>query len=71
MILQPITPTALQPRPMHMVSACFPQPPQQRIQWSIIKAIRGRYPISSNSVNRGKKIAIGGSITEITRLAVT
>ena len=28
MIRQPTTPAALQPRPMHMLSACLPQPRQ-------------------------------------------
>src|SRR5665648_1010310 len=32
--------------------------------------MRGRYPESSKSVNRGKKIAIGGNITAITQADV-
>ena len=34
------------------------------------KAIRGKYPTSSKIVNSGKKIAMGGSITAMTRAAV-
>ena len=33
-------------------------------------ATRGRYPASSSSVNSGKKIAIGGSITATTQASV-
>ena len=29
MIRQPVTPTVLQPSPMHMVSACRPEVPQR------------------------------------------
>ena len=32
--------------------------------------MRGRYPESSRIVNRGKKIAMGGSITEMTQVRV-
>ena len=32
--------------------------------------MRGRYPKSSSIVNNGKKIAIGGSITEMTHVRV-
>ena len=32
--------------------------------------MRGRYPESSIIENKGKKIAIGGSITETTQLSV-
>ena len=70
MIRHPVTPTALQPRPIHRVSACLPQPPHRRIPPSSKKAILGRYPTSSKIVNSGKKIAIGGSITAITRAQV-
>ena len=37
---------------------------------SKLKAILGRYPKSSKKVNKGKKIAIGGSITLITEVNV-
>ena len=32
--------------------------------------MRGRYPESSSRVNKGKNIAIGGSITEVTQARV-
>ena len=65
-IRHPVTPTALQPNPIHIVRACFPHAPHFRKQLSRLKATRGRYPKSSSNVKRGKKIAIGGSITETT-----
>ena len=37
---------------------------------SKLKAIRGKYPKSSNNVNIGKNIAIGGSITAIIHVTV-
>ena len=53
------------------VQACFPSllpwAPQRRKNESRLKATRGRYPKSSSSVNRGKKIAIGGSMTLTTQ----
>ena len=61
------TAAALQPRPMHIVSACLPQAWQQRKQRSRLKAMRGRKPQSSSSVKSGKKMAIGGSITDTTQ----
>ena len=67
MILHPVTPTALQPKPIHIVRACFPQAQHFLKQRSRLKATRGRYPKSSRSVKSGKKIAIGGSITETTQ----
>ena len=70
MIRQPVTPTALQPSPMHNVNACLPQPPQRCIPRSSRNASRGRYPASSISANKGKKISSGGSITQMTRAAV-
>ena len=51
---------------MHMVSACFPQARQALKHLSRLNATRGRYPKSSRRVNRGKKIAMGGSITATT-----
>jgi len=48
----------------HMVRHCFPQAWHFLKAQSILKAARGRYPKSSSSVNRGKKMAIGGSITD-------
>ncbi len=65
-IRQPVTPAALQPKPMHIVSACLPQAPARLKYLSRLNAILGRYPRSSSNVNKGKNIAIGGSITEIT-----
>ena len=41
-IRQPVTPTALQPSPMHMVSPIFPQLPQTDMAWSRLYATRGR-----------------------------
>ena len=67
---QPVTPAALQPKPIIIVSACLPHALHLAKQQSRLKATRGRYPKSSKSVKRGKKIAIGGSITLITH-AVT
>ena len=66
-ILQPTTPAALQPKPIHMVNACFPDVQHFLKHLSKLKAILGRYPKSSKKVNKGKKIAIGGSITAITQ----
>ncbi|MCQ2434763.1 MAG: hypothetical protein MJ062_05960 [Oscillospiraceae bacterium] len=61
-----VTPTALQPKPIAIVSDCFPQARQEAKQRSVFIAMRGKIPASSMSVNSGKKIAIGGSMTEIT-----
>ena len=55
---------------MHIVNACFPQLPQAQKGLSRLYAIRGRYPESSRSVNRGKNTAIGGSITAATHAVV-
>ena len=55
-ILQPVTPQALQPTPMHIVSACFPHEPQAAKHRSVLKAMRGRNPASSSSENSGKNI---------------
>ncbi|CDC73490.1 resolvase domain protein [Candidatus Colimorpha enterica] len=41
-IRQPVTPTALQPKPMHIVSACFPQAEQPAKPRSRLYAILGR-----------------------------
>ena len=70
MILQPTQPAALQPKPMHIVSACFPVVQAFLKKLSKLKAILGKYPKSSNKVNIGKNIAIGGSITAITQATV-
>lgn len=48
----------------HMVRHCFPQAWHFLKAQSILKAALGRYPKSSRRVNKGKKIAIGGSITD-------
>ena len=66
MIRQPITPAALQPKPIHIVRACFPQLLHLLKGLSRLKAILGKKPASSSRVKRGKNIAIGGSITDIT-----
>ena len=67
MMRQPMIAAALQPKPMAMVKACFPQAEHFLNCRSRLKATRGKYPASSRSVKRGKKIAIGGSITAITQ----
>ena len=69
-ILQPIIPAALQPKPMHIVSACFPEEQHFLKHLSKLKAILGKYPKSSNKVNKGKNIASGGSITLIIQVTV-
>ena len=69
-ILHPIIPHALHPNPMHIVKACFPCAPDFLNILSILNAARGRYPISSRKVNKGKNIAIGGSITDTTHAKV-
>ena len=66
-IRHPVTPTALQPNPIHIVRACLPQALHFLKNLSKLKAILGRYPKSSNIVNNGKNIAIGGSITDTTQ----
>ena len=65
---QPHMPTALHPKPIAEVSACFPQVPHDLYARSRLKAMRGKIPKSSHSVNIGKKIAIGGSITQSTHV---
>ena len=67
-IRHPVTPAALQPNPMHIVNACFPHAPDFLNLWSRLKATLGRYPESSSSVNSGKNIAIGGSMTATTHV---
>ena len=62
-ILHPTTPAALHPNPIHIVNACFPEVQAFLKKLSKLKAILGKYPKSSKIVKRGKKIAIGGSIT--------
>ena len=69
-ILHPTTPAALHPNPIHIVNACFPEEQHFLKQLSKLNAILGKYPRSSNNVNNGKKIAIGGSITETTHVTV-
>ena len=70
MIRQPVTPTALQPQPIHMVSPCRPQVPALAKGRSSSRATRGSQPKSSSRVNRGKKIAMGGSMTATTLAVV-
>ena len=65
-ILAPTTPATLQPNPIHIVRACFPDVHAFLKNPSKLKAILGRYPKSSKIVNSGKNIAIGGSITAVT-----
>ena len=60
MIRHPITPQALQPNPIHIVSDCFPWALAFLKNLSILNATRGRYPESSKRVKRGKKIAMAG-----------
>ena len=48
---------------MHMVRACFPELQAFLKKLSKLKEILGKTPKSSNKVNKGKNIAIGGSIT--------
>lgn len=55
---------------MHMVKACFPQARHFLKYLSRLNAIRGKYPKSSNNVNKGKNIAMGGSMTEMTHANV-
>ena len=69
-ILHPDTPTALHPKPIAIVKACFPQVLHFLNIPSTLNAILGRYPTSSKRVNIGKNIAIGGSITDITQASV-
>lgn len=69
-ILHPIIPAALHPNPIHIVSACLPQALDFLKKLSRLKAILGRYPKSSSRVNNGKKIAIGGNITDTTQARV-
>lgn len=69
-ILQPTQPAALHPNPIHIVIICFPVQQHFLKNPSILKAILGRYPKSSRNVNRGKNIAIGGSITAIIQVKV-
>ena len=70
MIFAPITPAALQPNPMHMVNACFPELHTFFFFLSKLNAILGKTPKSSNKVNKGKNIAIGGSITATIHVTV-
>ena len=65
-IRQPVTPQALHPNPINIVRDCFPLVPDLAKNLSILNATLGKYPKSSKSVNSGKKIAIGGSITATT-----
>ena len=69
-ILQPVTPHALQPNPMHIVIICLPVQHAFLKNLSILNAILGKYPKSSKNVNNGKNIAIGGNITDITHVSV-
>ena len=70
MMRHAVTPAALQPKPIQSVSACFPCAPARRNSPSNWNAILGSRPQSSSRVNMGKKMAIGGSITETTQLTV-
>ena len=65
-IRQPTTPAALHPNPMHIVKDCFPHAEHFLNGLSRLYAILGKYPESSRSVKRGKKMAMGGSMTDTT-----
>ena len=69
-ILHPVTPQALQPIPIAIVRLCFPCAPHFEKNLSRLNAILGKYPKSSIIEKRGKKIAIGGNITETTHVRV-
>ena len=69
-IRAPITPQALQPNPIHIVRACLPCAEAFLNRLSKLKAMRGKRPESSSKVNRGKNIAIGGSITDTIQATV-
>ena len=69
-ILDDVTPMALHPNPISVVNDCLPWALALRKKLSILNATRGRYPKSSSMVKSGKKIAIGGSITDTTQLTV-
>ena len=69
-ILHPTIPAALHPNPIHIVKACLPHAFDFLKKLSKLNATLGRYPKSSSKVNRGKNIAIGGSITAITHARV-
>src|SRR5690554_796153 len=66
-IRQAVTPTALQPKPIHMVRDCFPWAPAFLKNLSRLKATLGKKPRSSKKVKSGKKMAIGGNMTETTQ----
>ena len=65
-IRHPTTPAALHPSPMQSVNTCLPHVRALQNTWSRLNAMRGKYPMSSKQVKRGKKIAIGGSMTDTT-----
>lgn len=69
-ILQPTTPAALQPNPIHIVNACLPELHAFLKYLSRLNAILGKKPKSSSKVNSGKNIAMGGSITLIIQVRV-
>ena len=71
MIRVPTTPAALQPRPMHMESACLPHALHFEKMPSRLNATRGRYPTSSKKVKSGKKIAIGGTVCGVLVIAAS
>src|SRR5699024_10911716 len=70
-ILHPMIPAALHPSHIHMIRAWLPKAQHFLKYLAMVDAILGKYPKSPKSVNIGKKIAIGGSITEITQAKVT
>ena len=53
-ILVPTIPAALQPNPIHMVSACLPVVQAFLKKLSKLNEILGKYPKSSIIVKRGK-----------------
>ena len=68
-ILQAVTPAALQPNPIHIVRACLPGTgfPEIIVQ---VKGNSRQVAEVSRRVKIGKNIAIGGSITETTQANV-
>ena len=70
-ILQPVTPTALHPSPIHIVSACLPVECILQKHLSRLKAILGRKPESSSNEKSGINNAIGGCITDTTHAVVS
>ena len=56
-ILHPTQPAALQPNPIHIVNACFPDEQHLLKHLSKLNAILGKYPKSSNNVTGAELIS--------------